>query len=184
MSSDLILRGLFRSLVARIGGVDAAAAFMGARCGGGSKGHVSKMCAGHAGITVEAVIALEDAVGEMPVTHWLALRSSHQGLPMSGRSVVEMTGHAAMACGAAQTALARALDDQGPGGAAMTGAERAEIAAAAVHLRKAADDLLAAAEDARVLGTRVLGAQGFVPVDTAAGRAEFRHVGWGVRHAG
>jgi len=148
MPSDPLVQGLFRALVLRIGGQEAATAFLAARWGAASGGHVSRMCAGSVGVTIEAAMALEDAIGEYPVTQYLALRAANGALPMTGANIMEMTAHAALAGGQAQLALARALDCQGPGGLTITPQEAGEIGAAASNLRAVADALLAATERA------------------------------------
>ena len=146
MASDPVIRGLFRALVARVGGMDAAAAVLAARYGAASKGSVSKMCAGSLGVTIEAVLALEDAIGEAPVTHYLSDRLGSGALPLSVASITQMTVHAALAAAGAQMALARALDEAGDGGIEVTPREVAEIGAAMAQLRQVADEGLAALE--------------------------------------
>lgn len=66
--SPLALSALLRGLVARLGGVEASAAVMRQRHGAFSKGTISKMMSGQAAVTVAAVVALEDAAGDWPVT--------------------------------------------------------------------------------------------------------------------
>jgi len=145
MAADPIIRGLFCNLVMRIGGQDAAAAFLAARWGAASAGTISKMCAGSIGVTVGAVIALEDGLGEAPITQYLSARLGDGHLPLTAQSILQLTAHAALAGGQAQVALARALDDQGPGGMQVTDAELGEIGAAAAGLARAAAELMAAA---------------------------------------
>ena len=75
MSGPAPLRLLFGALVEAAGGVDAAAAVIAARWGSSaSASHVSRMCGGSCGVTLGAVIALEDALGRWPVSAALAAR--------------------------------------------------------------------------------------------------------------
>lgn len=147
--SDPIITGLFRALVARVGGVDAASAFLAARWGAASKGHVSKMCAGSVGVTIEAVLALEDGIGERPVTDYLHLRGTGGDLPLTEGGAVQMVTHLALAAAQAQMALARALDQAGPGGSRITADELQDIGAAAHQMRAMADQMAAAVEAAQ-----------------------------------
>ena len=66
--SDPVIRGIFDALVKRAGGVEVVAALLEARYGVGWKGTVSKMCSGKAGINIDAIIAVEDFVGDFPLT--------------------------------------------------------------------------------------------------------------------
>ena len=67
--SDPVIRGIFDALVRRAGGVEVVASVLEARYGVGWKGTVSKMCSGKAGINIDAVIAVEDFVGDFPLTN-------------------------------------------------------------------------------------------------------------------
>lgn len=149
MASDPLVCGIFRGMVLRLGGQEAATAVLRARFGEASTGHVSKMCAGQVGVTVEAAMALEDALGDAPLTEYLALRRGRIDLAHGPGSIAALAAMAAMASGQAQMALARAMDETGPGGAAITPAERGEIASAAMRMREAAEAMLAACGEAR-----------------------------------
>lgn len=72
-------RLLFAALVDAAGGVDAAAAVIAWRWGASSPSHVSRMCGGSVGVTLEAVVALEDALARRPVTSMLAERCARHG---------------------------------------------------------------------------------------------------------
>jgi len=77
MSDRLMIRAFMQGLVDRAGGVDAAAALIGARLGAEvSKGSISKRLAGHLDWPLVEIMALEDAVGDPCVRRWLA-----RGLP-------------------------------------------------------------------------------------------------------
>lgn len=74
--SRLILSAMVQALISgTFGCLDAAALTLDARWGrGASKGTLSRKIAGSLDVTVCDVIALEDAAGRYPITHWLALR--------------------------------------------------------------------------------------------------------------
>lgn len=74
--SRMILSAMLQALISgTFGCLDAAALTLDARWGrGSSKGTLSRKIAGSLDITVCDVIALEDAAGRYPITHWLARR--------------------------------------------------------------------------------------------------------------
>jgi hypothetical protein len=73
MSDRVIIRAFMQSLVERAGGVDAAAAIIGARHGAEvSKGTISKRLAGQLDWPLVEIMALEDAVGDPCVRRWLS----------------------------------------------------------------------------------------------------------------
>lgn len=74
--SRLILSAMLKALISgTFGCLDAAALTLDARWGReASKGTLSRKMAGSLDITVCDIIALEDAAGRYPVTHWLARR--------------------------------------------------------------------------------------------------------------
>ena len=74
--ADDVTRGIFQGLVIRAGGVEAVAAVLDARYGKGNKGHVSKMCSGANGVTIDAAAAVEDFVGAFPITNRMFERSA------------------------------------------------------------------------------------------------------------
>lgn len=130
--SDVVIRGIFRGLVQRIGGVEAAAAVIEAHAGVGHKGTVSKMCGGQLGVTISAAIALEGALGEYPLTEYLAAqRASGIDVPASLSS---MAAQSALLAGQMQSALMLALADDGEGGAGVTKHEAAQVEASAAAL--------------------------------------------------
>ena len=72
MSDGAMIRSFMAGLVDRAGGVDAAAALIGARTGADmSKGTISKRNAGHLDWPLVDIMALEDAVGDQCVRRWL-----------------------------------------------------------------------------------------------------------------
>lgn len=143
--ADAMITGLFRSLVARAGGVDAAAAAVEARWGCGHKGTISKMITGQLAVTVEAIVALEDFTGGHPVTDWMAARSLSAGAAAMP-ALAETAAEVAVASGGAHAAIVRALAASGPGGAAVTAAERADILARWREVRTFADQIIAVTE--------------------------------------
>lgn len=73
MDNSAMIRALMAGLVARAGGVDAAAALISAHVGREvGKGSVSKRMAGHLEWPLAEIMALEDAVGDPCVRRWLA----------------------------------------------------------------------------------------------------------------
>lgn len=73
MSDRAMIRAFMAGLVERAGGVDAAAALIGARNGAEvSKGSISKRLTGHLDWPLVEIMALEDAVGDPCVRRWLA----------------------------------------------------------------------------------------------------------------
>lgn len=68
-----MIRAFMVGLVGRAGGVDAAAALIGARLGADvSKGSISKRMAGQLDWPLVEIMALEDAVGDPCVRRWLS----------------------------------------------------------------------------------------------------------------
>ncbi len=130
--SDAALRGIFQGLVARIGGVDAAAAVIEAHSGCGHKGTVSKMCAGQLGVTISAMMALEGALGEYPMSEFLAhVRAQGVAVPAPLSSIAAQS---AVLAGQMQSALLLALSDDGDGGVRITPDEAAQVRASAAAL--------------------------------------------------
>ncbi|WP_028029909.1 hypothetical protein [Gemmobacter nectariphilus] len=73
MADAIIIRAFMAGLIERAGGVDAAAAVIGARLGADvSKGSVSKRQSGQLDWPLVEIMALEDAVGDPCVRRWLA----------------------------------------------------------------------------------------------------------------
>lgn len=72
MSDRAMIRALMQGLVDRAGGVDAAAALIGARLGADvSKGSISKRNSGQLDWPLVEIMALEDALGDPCVRHWM-----------------------------------------------------------------------------------------------------------------
>jgi len=68
-----MIRAFMAGLVGRAGGLDAAAALIGARLGADvSKGSISKRLSGQLDWPLVEILALEDAVGDPCVRRWLA----------------------------------------------------------------------------------------------------------------
>lgn len=151
--ADLAIRAIFAGMVQRLGGVDAAAAVLEARYGTGCKGTISRMCAGHAGVTVEAAVAIEDALGSYPLTRRLAERMG--GTLPAPASLQVLAAQSAVESGAAQAALITALSPDSPGGADLTPAERAAALAKAVTARDAQQAIIDQIE--------AMGGRGYVP---------------------
>lgn len=71
MSERDMIKFLMAGLIARVGGVDAAAATIEARLGHGvSKGSITKRQAGQLDWSLLEIMALEDAVGDDCVNRW------------------------------------------------------------------------------------------------------------------
>jgi hypothetical protein len=103
MSDRLMIRTFMAGLVERAGGVDAAAALIGARLGDEvSKGSISKRLAGHLDWPLVEIMALEDAVGDPCVRRWLA-----RSLPelAEGRSLMQAAAETVRENGEAVSAV-------------------------------------------------------------------------------
>lgn len=124
---DRAITGIFQGLVRQIGGVDAAAAVIEAHCGMGHKGTVSKMCAGQLGVTISAATALENALGQYPLTEFLSQRRV-DGLAAPA-SLSSIAAQSALLSGQMQSSLMLALSDEGDGGTAITQAEAGQVQA-------------------------------------------------------
>ena len=142
---DLIRARLFRGLVDRAGGVEAAAAILEEAYGACSKGTLSKMASGQARITVDAVRALEDSVGAFPITRRLFERI--EAAP--GRTACDLRALAArLSRGSGETvaALVMGFSDVSPDPQDLTAQERAEVNALARELRTACEAVIAETE--------------------------------------
>lgn len=103
MSDRAMIRAFMAGLVERAGGVDAAAALIGARLGAEvSKGSISKRLAGHLDWPLVEIMALEDAVGDPCVRRWLA-----RSLPeiSEGQSLMQAAAEAVREHGEAVSAV-------------------------------------------------------------------------------
>lgn len=138
MSPDPILAHLFRGLVARVGGVDAATAILEEAYGAASKGTVSKMTSGQAHVTLAAAQALEDALGLYPITVRLFERISAR--PGPALDLRAMTARLARDSGCAVSSLVMAFSGASTDPERLTEEERADVNARARALR---DDCLA-----------------------------------------
>lgn len=138
---------MFDALVRRVGGVDAAAAVLEARYGTGHKGTVSKMCSGAIGVTVDAVVALEDCLGAFPMTTMLFERIGREGI-RSG-DLKDLAARSTVASGQAHAVLIRAFSHLSDGGERITDSERAEVVAEMRAAREVFDQIIASAEVAK-----------------------------------
>lgn len=146
MSADPILAHLFRGLVARLGGVDAATAILEEAYGAASKGTVSKMTSGQAHVTLAAAQALEDALGVYPITVRLFERiSARPGPAMDLRT---MTARLAQDSGCAVSSLVMAFSGASADPERLTDDERADVNARARALRDDCLAVIAATEQA------------------------------------
>lgn len=103
MDDRAMIRAFLAGLVARAGGVDAAAALIGARLGAEvSKGSISKRLAGQLDWPLVEIMALEDAVGDPCVRRWLA-----RGLPAisAGQTILQAAADAVRENGEAISAV-------------------------------------------------------------------------------
>lgn len=130
---DLIRVRIFRGMVDRVGGVDAAAAILEEAYGVASKGTVSKMCSGHAAITLAAVRALEDALGSYPITIRMFERIGKA--PGQGNCDLRaMAARLSRGSGETVSSLVLAFSDVSPDPSQLTDEERAEVNAQAREL--------------------------------------------------
>lgn len=103
MSDRAMIRAFMAGLVDRVGGVEPAAALIGARLGTEvSKGSISKRLAGHLDWPLVEIMALEDAAGHRCVRRWLAA-----SLPevAEGQSIMQGVADAAREHGEAVAAV-------------------------------------------------------------------------------
>lgn len=111
MHEAAMIRAFMAGLIARAGGVEAAAALIGARLGHEiSKGSISKRQAGQLDWPLVEIIALEDAVGARPVRSWIA-----RNLPELAEGHDLMRGLASVSkeSGEAMSAVMRMLAGEG-----------------------------------------------------------------------
>lgn len=144
--SDPVIRGIFDALVKRAGGVDVVASLLEARYGVGWKGTVSKMCSGKGGINIDAVIAVEDFIGDFPITNRMFERMGREA--RRAKCLKELAAQSALASGQAHSALIKAFSSLSPGGESLTDAERAEIIAGMRAARQVLTDIIETAEAA------------------------------------
>lgn len=111
MSDAAMIRAFMARLIEAAGGVDPAAALIGARLGRDvSKGSISKRQSGGLDWPLVEVMALEDAVGQPIVRRWLA-----QGLPEAADAQTMAHGVAEVAREAGE-AVAAVMDLMGGSG--------------------------------------------------------------------
>lgn len=128
MDDRAMIRAFMVGLVQRAGGVDAAAALIGARLGSDvSKGSVSKRLAGHLDWPLIEIMALEDAVGDACVRRWLA-RSAPEAV--AGKCLLQGVADSAREHGEAVGAV---MDYLAGRGAAAIARKEIEDALAAVR---------------------------------------------------
>lgn len=108
----LVIRATMKAMIERFGCYDAVAELLNARWGGGhSKGTISKKTSGALDFTVLDVLALEDALGEYPVTRMLARRMAER--PEHGGSLLAAGGLIAKEAGEAVAAVLAAAQSAG-----------------------------------------------------------------------
>lgn len=131
-----MIRAFMAGLVDRAGGVDAAAALIGARLGADvSKGSISKRLSGALDWPLVEIMALEDAVGDRCVRRWLA-----RSLPeiSEGQSLMQA---AAMAVREHGEAISAVMDfASGGGDRARARKELAESVTALTRLAAAMEE--------------------------------------------
>ena len=142
--TDPVTRTLFDALVRRAGGTDAFAAVLEARYGVGHKGTVSKMCSGQIGVTVDALVAVEDAVGAYPITTLMFARLSDPAAPRA--DLRDLAAQSAIAVGAAHAVLMVAHTDGSDGGSSVTAAEARSIIATMRQVSDTVARIIAEAE--------------------------------------
>ena len=130
MSDRLIISAFMQGLVARAGGVDAAAAIIGARHGYDvSKGSISKRLSGHLDWPLVEIMALEDALDDHCVRRWLA-----RSLPQAavGQNLMQGAGTMAVEAGEAMAAVMDFISGRGTGDKARKEVQDAVAATAAM----------------------------------------------------
>ena len=138
--NDAVIKALFDALVRKAGGVDAAAAVFGARFGADQKGTVSKIVAGQLRVPLIGAVALEDAVGEYPITVAMGERLGLKA--MAGGDLAEMAAQSVETIAAAHAQMIRALAAVSDGGAEITPREAAQISAAMRRAKMLADQII------------------------------------------
>ncbi|MGZ9812623.1 hypothetical protein ACXN5S_19335 [Pseudoroseicyclus sp. H15] len=131
VSVPLAHAAIFRELVGRLGGAEAAAAVCQASGHTTTTSTISRMASGQIAVSVDALIVVEDALGEFPFTRLAAGRLDDPP-PFRHRrevSLPQLIGDLAVQGGGATAALIDAINPKGPGGATLTPAERAATAA-------------------------------------------------------
>lgn len=142
--TDPVTRTLFDALVRRAGGADAFAAVLEARYGVGHKGTVSKMCSGQIGVTVDALCAVEDAVGAFPITQRLFARLTDEHAARS--SLRDLAAQSALTVGTAHAVMLNAFTDASEDGMAVTAAEARDIVASMRQVLDVVAQIIAQAE--------------------------------------
>ncbi|MGY6705900.1 hypothetical protein [Roseinatronobacter sp.] len=142
--ADRITMMMFRGLVERVGGVEAAAAVIEQAWGAASKGTVSKMCTGQAEITLAAAIALEEALRVYPITTRLFERIGQDF--SAGTDLRAMTARLAQDSGCAVSELVMGFSGASSDPERLTEDERARVNVQARRLRDDCDAVIAATE--------------------------------------
>jgi len=123
--ADPVVRGIFDGLVRRAGGVDAVAAVLEARYGVGSKGTVSKMCSGQIGVTIDAAVAVEDFLGEFPLSTRMFERTGREGVRTG--CLQSLAAESTVACGRAHSELIKAFSKMSEDPDRLTPGERVQV---------------------------------------------------------
>ncbi|MBL4761702.1 MAG: hypothetical protein JKY93_03270 [Gammaproteobacteria bacterium] len=145
--ADPVIRGIFDGLVRRAGGVEAVAAVLEARYGVGSKGTVSKMCAGQIGVTIDAAVAVEDFVGAFPLTNRMFERTGGEGVRTG--CLQSLAAQSTVASGQAHAALIRAYSHLSDDPSRLTAQERANVISEVRAARQVLNDIIDVAEAAQ-----------------------------------
>lgn len=132
---------MFAGMVKRLGGVEAAAAVIEAHTGACSKGTVSKQCSGQASVSVDSMVAIEDALRSFPFTNHLFERVGAGGV--TGQPLQTLASAASIECGEALGALIRGFGAHSPEGSDLSAEERAEIVVEVTEARDALNAILA-----------------------------------------
>lgn len=104
-----VISAMVLGMIHRIGGHDAAAALIGARWGRSiSKGTLTKKAAGELDWTLADVMALEDGLGDYPISRFMADRGRDAGGCDVNRAVAGLAKEAGEAMAAALSAGAPA----------------------------------------------------------------------------
>lgn len=123
--ADIVTCKIFEGLVKRFGGVEAVASLLEARYGAGSKGTVSKMCAGQLAVTVDAAIAVEDALQCYPITDRLSDRpESSSRFPVRVATLPELAAESILETSEAVGVILKAFSPSSADPTCLTDEER------------------------------------------------------------
>jgi len=145
--ADLITCKIFEGLVQRFGGVEAVAALLEARTGTGSKGTISKICAGQLSVPVEMAVALEDALGSYPITKRMAARLEGGAPKMPSRATLqEMAARASLEHADVMNVILRAFSPASADPTSLTEIEKTAALKELYEARGALDAMIVTIE--------------------------------------